>query len=309
VSSVRRVLAISPHLDDAALSVGATLAGFSMRGADVKVLTLFAGVPHEPLTDVARAFHAKCGLPEDASAVAVRRDEDRAAMHELGAHAHHGEFLDAVYRRAPDGQWLCQHDQAMFDAQPLDEDLLDDLSSEVRHALHTVDPDLVLTCAAVGDHIDHRLTRAAVLHAATSTTTPILLWEDLPYAIGDPPVTTPHPTRPITAEAWKQKRRGIARYTTQVRMLWPTNTDWAAQLVAHAHTRGHGCPAELLFPPKHGAPNSRDPAGNNSQGELLLDRRTPDAAQCQKDTTPGTGTDHPPTPNPPQHPVRGRSTA
>jgi hypothetical protein len=48
VNSVGRVLAISPHLDDAALSVGATLADFSARGADLEVLTLFAGVPREP---------------------------------------------------------------------------------------------------------------------------------------------------------------------------------------------------------------------------------------------------------------------
>lgn len=246
---MRRVLAISPHLDDAALSVGATLADFSAQGTDVEVRTLFAGTPHEPLTEVARAFHTRCGLPTDASAVALRRDEDRAAMHELGAHAHHHEFLDAIYRRAPDGQWLCRHHHAMFDAQPLDQDLLDEVSGEVRRVLHTVDPDLILTCAAIGDHIDHRLTTAAVLRAVSNITTPILLWEDLPYAIGRPPTTAPHLTRPAPPEAWTRKRRAITCYTTQLRMLWPTDTDWNTQLLAHAETRGGGDPAELLFPP------------------------------------------------------------
>jgi LmbE family N-acetylglucosaminyl deacetylase len=169
-------------------------------------------------------------------------------MHELGAHAHHREFLDAIYRRAPDGQWLCRHDQAMFDAVPLDQDLLDKVSREVRHVLHTVDPDLVLTCAAIGDHIDHRLTRAAALHAVTSTEA-ILLWEDIPYAIGHPPTPTPHLPPPESSEAWERKWRAIACYATQVRMLWPTNTDWAVHLLAHAQTRGHGHPAELLFTP------------------------------------------------------------
>lgn len=252
MTTVRRVLAISPHLDDAALSAGATLAAFSAGGTDVEVLTLFAGAPHEPLTAVARAFHATCGLPQDASAVALRRDEDRAAMHELGAHAHYRGFLDAIYRRAPDGQWLCRHEQAMFDAILLDQDLLDDLSREVRHFFAAVSPDLALTCAAIGDHIDHRLTRTAVLHAATSTKTPILLWEDLPYAIGRPPVTTPYLTRPITSESWERKWRAITCYTTQVRMLWPTDIDWATQLFAHATIRGGGTPAELLFPPTFG---------------------------------------------------------
>lgn len=249
MNSVPRVLAISPHLDDAALSAGATLAELSAQGTHVEVLTLFAGTPNEPLTDVARAFHTKCGLRTDATAVVVRRDEDRAAVHELGAHAHHREFLDAIYRRASDGQWLCRHNQAMFDAQPLDQDLLDEISHEIRHNLAVLNPDLVLTCAAIGNHIDHRLTRAAVLHATTGRETQVLLWEDLPYAIGRPPATTPHRTRPITPGAWEQKRRAITQYTTQVRMLWPAGTDWATQLLAHAHSRGHGHPAELLFPP------------------------------------------------------------
>ncbi len=63
MNTQRRVLAISPHLDDAALSAGATLADFAARGANVDVVTLFAGTPHEPLSAVNRAFHAKCGSP------------------------------------------------------------------------------------------------------------------------------------------------------------------------------------------------------------------------------------------------------
>lgn len=250
MNSLRRVLAISPHLDDAALSAGATLAEFAARGVDVAVLTLFAGSPHEPLSEIARAFHAKCGLPLDASAVAARRDEDRAAMRELGAYARHGEFPDAIYRREPHGSWLCGHELAMFDDLPLEAGgLLTEVTREVRAILGVINPDLVLTCAAVGDHIDHRLTNAAVLDAATGTEIPILLWEDLPYAVGHPPSTTPPMTRPITAQAWERKWRAIACYPTQVRMLWPADVDWTAQLLAHAQNRGHGPPTELLLPP------------------------------------------------------------
>ncbi|MGH3922585.1 MAG: PIG-L family deacetylase, partial [Pseudonocardiaceae bacterium] len=184
MNTVRRVLAISPHLDDAALSAAATLADFVARGADVEVVTLFAGTPHEPLSAVARAFHAKCNLP-DTSAVAIRIEEDQAAMNELGARAHHCEFLDAVYRQAPDGGWLCHHDRAMFDDQSIEQgDLLDKISHQVHRLVTALKPDLLLTCAGIGDHVDHRLTTAAALNATTGSSVPILLWEDLPYAIG-----------------------------------------------------------------------------------------------------------------------------
>ncbi|MDQ3762492.1 MAG: PIG-L family deacetylase [Actinomycetota bacterium] len=247
-----RVLAISPHLDDAALSAGATLADFAAQGADVEVVTLFAGTPREPLSPVARAFHVKCHLPEDTSAVALRIKEDRAAMNELGARARHREFLDAVYRRGPDGQWLCHHDRAMFDDQPIDQDdLLDEISHQVRYLITIRKPDLVLSCAAVGDHIDHRLTRAAALNTATGASVPILLWEDLPYAIGRPPTAAPALRFTAPPAAWERKWRAIACYTSQIRMLWPAEIDWITQLLAHAKTRGGrygGPPAELLSP-------------------------------------------------------------
>lgn len=250
MSTGRRVLAVSPHLDDAALSAGATLADLTARGADVEVVTLFAGAPHEPLSTVARAFHATCDLPEDASAVARRIDEDRAAMDELSARAHHCGFLDAIYRRAPDDRWLCGHGTAMFDDLPLDrDDLLGEVSREVRCILAAVDPDLVITCAAVGNHVDHRLTRAAVLDAVLGAKVPILFWEDLPYAIGRPTTAALPLIRTTPPEAWDRKWRSIACYTTQVRMLWPADIDWAAELLAHAKIRGDGRPAELLFPP------------------------------------------------------------
>ncbi|MGH3829146.1 MAG: PIG-L deacetylase family protein [Pseudonocardiaceae bacterium] len=188
---------------------------------------------------------------EDASAVARRIGEDRAAMDELGARAHHCGFLDAVYRRAPDGRWLCEHDRAMFDDLPLGPGgLLREVTREVRRILDAVEPDLVLTCAAVGHHIDHRLTRAAVLDVVTAV--PILLWEDLPYAIGRPPTAATPLTPTAPPEAWERKWRAVACYPTQIRMLWPADIDWAAELLTHGRIRGGGRPVELIFPPAPG---------------------------------------------------------
>ncbi|MGH3906556.1 MAG: PIG-L deacetylase family protein [Pseudonocardiaceae bacterium] len=251
MSTVQRVLAVSPHLDDAALSAGATLADLVAQGADVQVVTLFAGVPDESLSAVARVFHANCGLPENASAFTLRLDEDQAAMDELGARPQHCGFLDAIYRRAPDGSWLCGHDRAMFDDLPLDQNgLLGELSGEIGRILAAVAPDLVLTCAAMGNHIDHRLTRAAALDAVSGTEVRILLWEDIPYAINHSPITTrPSLTRTTPPGAWERKWRAIARYTSQVRMLWSADADWIAELFTHATIRGDGRPAELFIPP------------------------------------------------------------
>ena len=245
----RRVLAISPHLDDAALSAGGLLAGLAGSGTEVHVVTLFAGPPQESLSPVAHAFHHYCGLPHDATAVAVRRREDLEAMRMLGARAHHAEHLDALYRRRPDGRWLCDHDQAMFDAMPPGDGIMAEVRTSVERFRKLVTPDLIITCAAVGGHTDHSLSRTTVTAVAEMTDTKLLLWEDLPYAIGTGLSNgIGKPMRmPVSPADWARKREAVGRYVSQTRMLWPHRGDWAEALRDHALDRGAGQLVEVLW--------------------------------------------------------------
>lgn len=247
--SAQRVLAVSPHLDDAALSAGALLAGLVTEGVEVHVLTVFGGTPGEPLSPVAKAFHDNCGLPYDRTAFTLRRQEDDAALAVLGARAHHADLLDAVYRRRSDGRWLCDHDRGMFESAKDTEDLVPTVAATFERHCQLVEPDLVLTCAGTGHHVDHLITKAAVTTVTKATRTETLLWEDLPYAVGHPLRTDlGQPClRPITSDAWTRKRRAIALYASQTRMLWTNGEDWAATLLDHALSRGAGKPAEVFW--------------------------------------------------------------
>jgi LmbE family N-acetylglucosaminyl deacetylase len=245
----RRVLAFSPHLDDAALSVGALLAGLARRGTEVHVVTLFAGAPQESLSPVAHAFHHACRLPHNATAVAVRRHEDLEAMRILGAQAHHAGLLDALYRRSRDGRWSCDHDRAMFDTASAEEGILAAVCDSVERFQELVRPDLIITCAAIGGHVDHVLGKTAVTAVAEMTDTRFLLWEDLPYAIGrrlsadiGKPVQMP-----VSPADWARKREAVARYASQTRMLWPDRGDWVKALTEHALDRGAGRLVEVLW--------------------------------------------------------------
>jgi LmbE family N-acetylglucosaminyl deacetylase len=245
----RCVLAFSPHLDDAALSAGALLAGLAVPGTEVHVVTLFAGSPQESLSLVAHTFHHRCGLPHDATAVAVRRREDLEAMRALGARAHHAGLLDALYRRRSDGHWLCGHDQAMFDAMSPEEDIMATVRASVERFRDLVVPDLIITCAAIGGHMDHLISRTVVTAVAEITETNLLLWEDLPYAIGtrlskDIGKLMRIPVSPVN---WACKLEAVARYASQTRMLWPDRGDWAKDLRDHALDRGAGQLVEVLW--------------------------------------------------------------
>lgn len=236
-----RLLAVSPHLDDAILSAGATIAAWVEAGGQVVVCTAFAGVPPGPPSPVAAAFHADCGLGDDA--ISVRRHEDREVLALLGARPLHLNFLDAVYRRAG-GRWLCGHRRAMFDpALPDEPSLTADLATVLAKVIRSVRPEVVWTCAGYGQHVDHRLTRRATTRACAGGTR-LWLWEDLPYALTDPP-HVPRRGRPqvlerppveVVARHLERKLAAVAGYRSQLPMLWP-GEDWQAALRAHAAGR------------------------------------------------------------------------
>ncbi|MGY1747010.1 PIG-L deacetylase family protein [Blastococcus sp. SYSU D00695] len=165
-----RVTAVSPHLDDAAFSVGGTLAALAAAGHEVTVVTcLTASVP-DP-AGFALACQLDKGLPPDADYMALRRAEDVAAMAVLGATPVHLPLPEAPHRgydSAPD-LFAGVHDG-------------DDVWRAVADALRPLDVDVWLAPQALGGHVDHR----QVLRAVASLDRPTLWWRDSPYVLREP---------------------------------------------------------------------------------------------------------------------------
>ncbi|SDD38242.1 PIG-L deacetylase family protein [Actinokineospora iranica] len=251
------LLALSPHLDDAVMSAGAALAAVAETGRQVVVCTVFAGSPPPPLSGPATEFHRDCGLGPDA--VDVRRAEDSAAVAALGAEPLHLPFLDALYRRL-DGDWLCAWLGAHFDPDlPAEPDLAAEVTASLSALLRDLRPAAVWTCAAVGGHVDHRTTLATATAACAAEGVALALWEDLPYAIGQPPAETTGPLVPTQASESHRaaKLAAVGRYSSQLDMLFPDGPGWRAAFTGHAHARlaTHGA-AELVWSAAPVAPPS-----------------------------------------------------
>jgi LmbE family N-acetylglucosaminyl deacetylase len=90
-----RVVVVSPHLDDAALGAAHLLS--SHPGSTV--VTVLAGRP-PAYPDPVSEWDAAGGFTTGDDVVAVRREEDRAAMASLGAHPVWLEFADHQYLAA-----------------------------------------------------------------------------------------------------------------------------------------------------------------------------------------------------------------
>lgn len=86
---------MSPHLDDAVLSAGATIFDAVRAGTRVTIVTIFAGEPS--WTTPAGDWDARAGFRTAGEAAARRREEDAAACAILGAEPVWLSYADEQY--------------------------------------------------------------------------------------------------------------------------------------------------------------------------------------------------------------------
>jgi len=91
------VVVVSPHIDDAALSLGAAVSHAARNGSRVTVLTVLAGDPGS--TAPAGEWDRQCGFTTAGAAAAARREEDAAGCGRLGARPVWLPFGDHQYER------------------------------------------------------------------------------------------------------------------------------------------------------------------------------------------------------------------
>jgi LmbE family N-acetylglucosaminyl deacetylase len=94
---VTHIVAISPHLDDAAFSVGGLLAAQARAGDRVTIVTCFTGNVPKP-EGFALACQLDKGLGPEVDYMALRRAEDQVACAVIGAAAVHLPLLEAPHR-------------------------------------------------------------------------------------------------------------------------------------------------------------------------------------------------------------------
>ncbi|WP_432546276.1 PIG-L family deacetylase [Kineococcus sp. SYSU DK004] len=208
----RRVVAVSPHLDDAAFSAGGFLAGLAAAGADVLLLTVYTATVPDP-----RGFALACqldkGLDADVDYMALRRAEDAAAVRALGVRGRHLPLAEAPHRGYGSAA-------ALFgDVVAGDEDQPEAVAEHVRHVLDEEfgdGVDLVLGPQALGDHVDHRHVRDAVDLLRAGRDLPVSRWADTPYLLRPGAQTPCGAARRPTAAELDAKVAACAAYATQL---------------------------------------------------------------------------------------------
>jgi glycosyltransferase involved in cell wall biosynthesis/LmbE family N-acetylglucosaminyl deacetylase len=203
-----RIAVLSPHLDDAVLSLGAAIAGAAANGSEIKVVTVLGG---NPASDApAGSWDASARFRTWGEAVRGRRQEDLRACELVGAQPVWLSFGDHQYNRGAGD---------------------DEIWEAIEGA--TSDVDAVLVPGWPLSHPDHSWLTRLVLDRSPSARR-VGLFVEQPYV-----TITRHLSRPGTAEGlrsllaaqpeWsaltvahehrRQKRKAVQAYRSQLRLI------------------------------------------------------------------------------------------
>ena len=163
---------LSPHFDDAVLSLGGLLA---REGRGTLVATFFTGMPRTPLTT---RWDTKCGFSDSTCAMLERAEEDKRSLHSFGVtddRIRTYTHLEAEYRRGGGEPSITEPE------------LTEALKNEI-HALLREFASGPLNVFAPGfeSHTDHALVKKAALAVAKTLPRESMVqfycYQDVPYA-------------------------------------------------------------------------------------------------------------------------------
>lgn len=229
---------LSPHLDDAALSLGGLLWEQSQAGEQVIVWTVCAGDPAPgPLSAFAESLHQRWETGE--TAMAARRAEDIQACEILGISYRHLPIPDCIYRTSAYTQeYLYTSENALFgELHPHEDILVQELSQTFRE---NIPSEARLVCPlGLGGHVDHRLTRAA----AERLNVPLWYYADYPYLldIGNwEPTNLEAIKHPISSAGLRAWQEAVAAHHSQISTFWQSVENMKAAILEYNLQVGGG---------------------------------------------------------------------
>lgn len=214
-----RWIYLSPHLDDAVLSAGGLIYEQTRSGIPVEIWTFMCGYPPGgEFSPFAELQHSQWGFSSAEETVRARREEDRRAAAVVGAQVVHFDFLDCIYRRGSNGDWLYSDISVPPHAE--DADIPDQIARTISARLEQDD---VLVCQlSVGSHVDHVLVRQG---AELLVEQPLLYDIDIPYFFTKPEELAPKSVgmketlHSITEAGLKSWQEAVMEYKSQLVVL------------------------------------------------------------------------------------------
>lgn len=232
-----RYIYLSPHLDDAVLSAGGLIYEQSRSGIPVEIWSFMCGFPpDDDLSPLAQSLHYQWGTTTAEETIRVRRAEDARAGEIIGAKTFHFDFLDCIYRRGKDGEWL--YGDVFVPSHEAEADLPAQIA-QVMVAWLKPD-DMVICQLAVGSHVDHVLVRKA----AEMLGRPLMFDADIPYLLNHPNELEPKTARmkesllTVSEAGFGSWLEAAETYASQLSTLFESRDEMQGRLRGYWSERG-----------------------------------------------------------------------
>jgi LmbE family N-acetylglucosaminyl deacetylase len=222
-----RVVILSPHLDDAALSCGGLL--HALRG---RISTLVVSISCGSLRVRNPDGSSKVSSRKGHVSSRIRRLEDIAAMHSVDTDFVHLSFADGIYRRSPlTGRLIYRNERERWVAPRVDDMAhIEELYLVLRRLCLDLGRLLLISPLGIGHHVDHQIAaQVAVRMAATHAGAELLFYEDFPY-VADPRVGRGDMDDPL-------KALGRLKLTPVQRLVLPVDVPAKMVLLRHYATQ------------------------------------------------------------------------
>ena len=147
----------------------------------------------------------------------MRREEDKRAAAILGVDTLHLNFLDCIYRRGTNGDWL--YSEVFVPPHPEDAGVPAQIAGTISARLN---PDDVLVCPlSLGSHVDHVLVRQGTELLGR----PLLYFIDVPYIFSCSDELEPksagmqESVHPVTESSLSRWKEAALAYKSQISTL------------------------------------------------------------------------------------------
>lgn len=224
---------LSPHFDDVALSCGGLVWEQVRAGDAVSIWTICAAAPDpsQSFSPFAHSLHERWGTGP--ASVVARRTEDIASCQVIGASYRHLPLYDCIYRSDAQGQYYYASEEALNG--PLHPDDAARAAQLIQLKTEQLPADARVVCPlALGNHVDHQLTRLA----AEQTRCQLWYYADFPYVLKQPgqlqalaQAGWKRTCTPLSAAGLSAWQGCVAAHASQISTFW---ADEAAMRVAIA---------------------------------------------------------------------------
>lgn len=252
-----RIMALSPHCDDAVWSLGGLIARLASGGSLVQVVTAFDQITPD-ISSVGSALLQRAGLSAS-EASRERRSEDATACATVQATAVHLGLLDAV-SRCP-AHYATPHDLAGGEARVASSDPgARQLHRKLMQFVGvSAEPVVLLAPLAVGGHVDH-LISAAVAVGMSDAFAEVWLYGEFPYAVNRVPTIEMRVGRIFRHSRCRRLDVDVTAYTalhlaasrsyrSQIGLFYRTEDDFTRSLAGHLDAEERAAGHVTLYGP------------------------------------------------------------